>query len=86
MDFFVELGLDVGALDLQVLQGVDASLYNFGQTGKAKTNTGDKLSGPECFFSPRVLEDNKIYWQHQLLSSDGVSLAATTNTRQKHVQ
>lgn len=32
MDFLVELCLDVSALDLQVLQGVDASLHNLGQT------------------------------------------------------
>lgn len=30
MNFFVELGLNVGGLDLKVLQGVDASLHNFG--------------------------------------------------------
>lgn len=38
MDFLVELCLDVGALDLQVLQGVDASLHNLGQTEGAKRN------------------------------------------------
>lgn len=28
MDFLVELGLNVGAFDLQVLEGVHASLYD----------------------------------------------------------
>lgn len=30
VDFFVELGFDLGTFDLQVLQGVNASLDNLG--------------------------------------------------------
>lgn len=60
MDFLVELCLDVSALDLQVLEGVDASLHNLGQT-----ETQDKLPSTPgntdaCLATMRLPEQRKM--------------------------